>query len=82
MEEITIKCKKVLGGVAYGEAMVSHVPISPVGDIDETNGKIRSKGHELDGMSVAGKILIYPESKGSSFAGMVLKTLAYHLRLH
>jgi predicted aconitase with swiveling domain len=77
VEEITIKGKKILGGVVSGEAMVSHVPISWVGEIDETNGRIRAKGHELEGMSVAGKILVYPESKGSSVAGVILKTLAY-----
>ena len=53
MEEITIRCKKILGGVACGEAMVSHVPISWVSEVDETDGKIVPKGHELEGMSVA-----------------------------
>ena len=77
MEEITIKCKKILGGVASGEAMVSHTPISVNSEIDEINGQIKPKGHELEGMSVAGKILVYPESKGSSFAGLVLKSLAH-----
>lgn len=77
MEEITIKCKKILGGIASGEALVSHVPISVVSEIDETNGTIRPKGHELEGISVAGKILIYPEAKGSTFAGLVLKTLVH-----
>ena len=77
LEEITIKCRKILGGVASGEAIVFHVPVSLLGEIDVTNGKVRLKGHELEGMSVAGKILIYPESKGSTFAGATLKTLAY-----
>ena len=77
MEEITIKCKKILGGVARGEAIVSDVPLSIVGEIDASNGKIRKKGHKLDGMSIGGKILIYPESKGSTYAGVVLKTLTY-----
>lgn len=77
MEKITIKCKKILGGIASGEAMVSHTPISVNSEIDEINGQIKPKGHELEGMSVAGKILVYPESKGSSFAGLVLKSLAH-----
>lgn len=77
MEEIIIKCKKVLAGSASGEAMVSHAPLSINSEIDEINGKIKPKGHELEGMSVAGRILIYPESKGSSFAGLVLKSLAH-----
>ncbi|MFC2069545.1 aconitase X swivel domain-containing protein [Chloroflexota bacterium] len=77
MKKIIIKGKKILGGFTTGKALVSHEPISWVGEIDETNGKVRSKGHELEGMSVAGKILVYPESKGSSVAGVILKTLAY-----
>jgi predicted aconitase with swiveling domain len=77
MEEITIRCKKILGGVACGEAMVSRVPISWVSEVDETDGKIVPKGHELEGMNVGGKILIYPEAKGSTFAGVVLRTLAH-----
>jgi len=76
MEEITIKCKKLLGGVASGEALVSHVPISFVGEVDASNGKIRTPGHELEGMSVAGKIFVYPDCKGSTFAGVVINALA------
>jgi len=77
VEEITIKCKKIVGGVASGEAMVSHVPISFTSEVDEFSGKVKPRGHELEGMSVAGKIFVYPESKGSTLAGIVLKTLAY-----
>jgi len=76
VEEITIKCKKLLGGVASGEALVSHVPLSFVGEVDRSDGKVMTPGHELEGMSVAGKILIYPESKGSTFAGVVINMLA------
>ena len=77
MEEIAIRCKKILGGLASGEAIVSRVPISWVSEVDETDGRIVPKGHELAGMSVAGKILIYPEAKGSTFAGVVLRTLRH-----
>lgn len=76
MQETTIKCKKILGGIASGEALVSHTPISWGGEIDESNGKIRVRGHELEGMSVSGKILVYPEAKGSTFTGKMLQTLA------
>ena len=76
MDEITIKCKKIVGGVASGEVMVSHTPISWVSEVDETNGRIMPKGHELEGMSVAGRILIYPEAKGSTFVGVTLEVMA------
>jgi predicted aconitase with swiveling domain len=66
-----------MDGVASGEAMVSHVPISWVSEVDETNGNIVPTNHELEGRSVAGKILVYPEAKGSTFAGVVLRTLVH-----
>ena len=43
MEEIiTIKCKKINGGVVSGEAMVCNVPLSFVGEVDASNGRIRA----------------------------------------
>jgi len=77
MEETIIRCKKVLGGLVTGEALVSHVPISFVGEIDEATGVVRPKGHELEGMSVADKIIVYPEAKGSTFVGVTLEVMAY-----
>jgi predicted aconitase with swiveling domain len=78
MAEISIKCRKIFGGSVYGEAIVSSVPLSLVSEIDEIDGTIRAKGHALEGKSVAQKILIYPESKGSTFAGVVLKNLVHN----
>jgi predicted aconitase with swiveling domain len=56
MDGIIIKCKKILGGLAKGEAMVSSVPISIMSEIDEINGVLRAKEHELKGMSIENKI--------------------------
>jgi hypothetical protein len=50
-------------------------PISFQGEIDE-EGTIVVRGHPYAGESVAGKILIYPEAKGSSGGCMMLRLLA------
>lgn len=61
-----IKAKPVTKGVAEGEAIVSNMPISFTGGMDPDTGIIREPGHELEGKSVAGKILIFPVGKGST----------------
>lgn len=61
-----IKGKKVSGGIAMGEALVTRMPISITGGVDPDTGKVREKGHELEGKSIAGKILVFPHGKGST----------------
>jgi predicted aconitase with swiveling domain len=61
-----IKAKTVMRGVAEGEALVSQTAISFTGGMDPTTGIIREPGHELEGQSVAGKILVFPAGKGST----------------
>ncbi|RJR34029.1 MAG: DUF126 domain-containing protein [Desulfobacteraceae bacterium] len=63
---MTIKAKPVTRGTAEGEAIVSHMPISFTGGMDPDTGKIREPGHDLEGQSVAGKILVFPTGKGST----------------
>ena len=63
---IKIKAKAITGGVVEGEAIVSHMPISFTGGMDPDTGIIREPNHELEGQSVAGKILIFPAGKGST----------------
>lgn len=63
---ITIKAKPVTKGVAEGEALVSRMAISFTGGMDPATGKIREPGHDLEGKSVAGKILVFPTGKGST----------------
>jgi predicted aconitase with swiveling domain len=65
-EMIKIRGKPVTAGVAEGEAIVSHMPISFTGGMDPDTGMIREPGHELEGQSVAGKILVFPTGKGST----------------
>ncbi len=61
-----INAKKVVPGIAEGEAIVSRMAISFTGGMDPETGIIRELGHELEGQSVAGKILVFPTGKGST----------------
>ena len=72
---VNIQCRGILPGKAQGRALVMRDPISFQGEIDE-EGTIVVRGHPYAGESVAGKILIYPEAKGSSGGCMMLRLLA------
>ena len=61
-----IKAKPVTKGVVEGEAIVTRMPISFTGGMDPDSGVIREPDHELEGRSVAGKILVFPTGKGST----------------
>jgi len=63
--EITLKCHKIVGGYGEGEALISHEAICFY-LTDPKTGIIREKGHELEGKSVANKVLVFPSGKASS----------------
>ncbi len=61
-----LKGKTVKKGKAEGEAIVSQLPFSYLGDLDVNTGKVVPEGHDLHGQSIAGKIFIFPTGKGST----------------
>lgn len=75
MMRLEIKCKGILPGKATGRAMVMPNPISFQGEIDE-EGTIVVSGHPYVGENISGRIMIYPEAKGSSGGCMMLRLLA------
>jgi uncharacterized protein len=66
LAEITIRGRKVVGGVAEGEALVTRERISGWGGVDPRSGTIVETRHELRGQRFAGKVLVFPGAKGSS----------------
>ncbi len=66
MEKIVLYGRKVVGGYAEGEALVTKQHISGWGGIDPIRGIITEVRHELRGKSFKGKVLIFPGAKGSS----------------
>jgi predicted aconitase with swiveling domain len=58
-----------------GEAVVSKTPVTLLGFFNPKTGVVNQRGHELDGKSIAGKILVYPVGIGSTVAPYILKNL-------
>jgi len=69
---VELKGRKIRGGNAQGEALVTKQGISFFGGVDPANGKIQEKGHELEGQSISGKILVFPQGKGSTVGSYAL----------
>jgi uncharacterized protein len=64
--DVVIRGRKVVGGVAEGEALVTRQTISGWGGINSMTGTVIENHHELKGISFAGKVLVFPGAKGSS----------------
>lgn len=77
-ERVTLQGRKIYLGLAEGEALVSSMSISFFGGVDPDSGVIVEKGHELEGQSISGKILIFPSGKGSTVGSYTL----YRLKLN
>lgn len=76
MAQHAVKGRGIVKGTVEGEALVSQKAFSFLGDVDMDTGVIIAKGHEHEGESIAGKVMIYPETKGSSGGCVVLMVLA------
>ncbi len=63
---VMLKGRKVVGGVAEGEALVTRQTISGWGGINPMLGIVTETRHELRGVSFKDKILVFPGAKGSS----------------
>jgi len=61
-----LKGRIIYGEKAEGEALTTTQPISFYGGVDPNTGVIIEKGHELQGISVKDKILVFPQGKGST----------------
>ena len=59
------KCRKLIGGVGEGEALVSREAINFY-LCDPESGILLEKNHHLKGKSFANKVVILPAGKGSS----------------
>ena len=66
--------RKVVGGVAEGEALVTRETISGWGGVNAMTGTVIESRHELRGQSFAGKVLVFPGAKGSSGWSAVFHT--------
>jgi uncharacterized protein len=65
-QTITLHGRKVVGGYAEGEALVTNDTISGWGGINPMTGTVIETRHELRGQTFKDKILVFPGAKGSS----------------
>lgn len=61
-----LKGRKVFPGKAEGEAIVTRIPFSFLGELDPGTGRVPSPSHDLFGKSLKDKIFVCPTGKGSS----------------
>ena len=76
MAQQAVKAHGMVKGRVTAPAFVCHKAFSFLGDVDMDTGEIIARGHEHEGESIAGKVMIYPETKGSSGGCVVLTVLA------
>ncbi len=69
------KGRVISRGVAEGEALISKDPISFYGGVDPDTGEVIEKGHVLNGVSIAGKVLFFPGGKGSTVGSYIIYRL-------
>src|SRR5512135_2769929 len=62
-------------GQAEGQALVTSMGISFFGGVDPESGVVVERVHELEGRSIAGKVLVYPTGKGSTVGSYTLYRL-------
>jgi predicted aconitase with swiveling domain len=67
-----LKGRIIYKGKAEGDALVTEMPISFYGGVDPNTGVVIEKGHQLNGQSVKGKILVFPQGKGSTVGSYTL----------
>ena len=60
-----MKGRKVIGGVAEGEALVSKKPLMGFGNINIPGGFTVERNHPLYEVPFKGKVLVFPEPRGS-----------------
>lgn len=70
-----MKGRKIFGGKAEGEALVSNEGISFYGGVDPDTGVVTEKGHPLEGQDVSGKVLVFPTGKGSTVGSYTIYRL-------
>jgi len=70
--------RTIFPGQVSAEALVSQMGISFYGGVDPETSKITEAGHDLEGQSIAGKILVFPSGKGSTVGSYILYRLKHN----
>ena len=74
--KIVLRGRKIIGGMAEGEAVVTRQPISFLGGVNPDKGMVVERGHELEGQNITGKIFVFPHGKGSTAGPYIIYAMA------
>ncbi len=72
MAKVIIRGRGITAGVARGTALVSLKPFGFSHGIEPETGLVSDSGHEWLGQDVKGKVLIFPNGKGSTSGGLYI----------
>ena len=64
--KLILQGRKIVKGKASGEAVVTSEAISFNGGVDNMTGIVTEPGHELEGVNIAGQVLVFLTGKGST----------------
>jgi predicted aconitase with swiveling domain len=67
-----LRGRRVMGGSAEGEALVSVEPVSFYGGVDPETGCVTEPGHCCCGENISGRIFVFPTGKGSTVGSYVI----------
>ena len=68
----TLKGRTIAKGKAEGEILYTTEGISFFGGVDPDTGIVAESGHPLEGVCISGKILVFPQGKGSTVGSYAL----------
>jgi predicted aconitase with swiveling domain len=71
-----VRGRGIAKGRGEGPLLVSPQPLSFLSGVDPATGIIVEKGHPLQGVCIAGKVLAFPYGKGSTVGSYVLYALS------
>lgn len=72
---IISNCRRIVGGIAAGPALVTDQPINFLAMVDAKSGIITDLRHQLHGKSIRGSVLVFPYSVGSSVGAYAIYSL-------
>jgi predicted aconitase with swiveling domain len=75
MRSLSIKARCIVSGKASGEILYSSEPIAFLQGVDPENGWVSDPKHEIFKQPFSGKILVFPNSVGSSVGAYVIYRL-------
>ena len=73
---MNLEGRAIRRGTAEGRALVSAQPLSFYGGVEPSTGNVVERGHELEGECVKGRVLVFPNGKGSTVGSYVLYRLS------